>query len=162
MTTQGNVISAPVTLKPGVFSSYGNGWRQLWPHFLALFLIGLIFVVLSGIISVPQMIAQWTIGNKGTSMSGIFSIFSFIGFLYSLFFINPVGYGQQFAYLKAARGDDAEVQDMFAAFNNYWNAVGASLLVGIIVVIGFILVIVPGIIFACKLAFVPYLVVDKK
>ena len=38
----------------------------------------------------------------------------------------------------------------------------ASLLIGIIVVVGFIFVIVPGIIFACKLAFVPYLVVDKK
>ncbi len=32
----------------------------------------------------------------------------------------------------------------------------------VIVVIGFVLVIVPGIIFACKLAFTPYLVVDRK
>ena len=32
----------------------------------------------------------------------------------------------------------------------------------IIVAIGFILIIVPGIIFACKLAFTPYLVVDRK
>ncbi len=51
---------------------------------------------------------------------------------------------------------------MFAAFKNYWNAVAATILVDIIVVIGFILLIVPGIIFACKLAFVPYLVVDRK
>ena len=50
---------------------------------------------------------------------------------------------------------------MFAAFRNYWNAVLASLLVGIIVVIGFFLLIIPGIIFACKLAFTPYLVVDR-
>jgi uncharacterized membrane protein len=34
--------------------------------------------------------------------------------------------------------------------------------VSVIVVIGFILLIVPGIIFACKLAFTPYLVVDRK
>ena len=38
----------------------------------------------------------------------------------------------------------------------------ASLLVGVIVSIGFILLIVPGIVFACKLAFTPYLVVDRK
>ena len=31
-----------------------------------------------------------------------------------------------------------------------------------IVVIGFVMLILPGIIFACKLAFVPYLVIDKK
>ena len=51
---------------------------------------------------------------------------------------------------------------MFEAFNNYWNAVLASLLVSIIIGIGLILLIVPGIIFACKLAFTPYLVVDRK
>jgi uncharacterized membrane protein len=34
--------------------------------------------------------------------------------------------------------------------------------VSIIVCIGFVLIIIPGIIFACKLAFTPYLVVDRK
>ena len=38
----------------------------------------------------------------------------------------------------------------------------AWLIVGVIVGIGFVLLIVPGIIFACKLAFTPYLVVDRK
>jgi uncharacterized membrane protein len=50
---------------------------------------------------------------------------------------------------------------MFAGFRNYWNAVLASLLVGAIIFIGFILLIIPGIIFACKLAFTPYLVVER-
>jgi uncharacterized membrane protein len=34
--------------------------------------------------------------------------------------------------------------------------------VGVIVGLGIVLLIVPGIIFACKLAFVPYLVMDEK
>jgi hypothetical protein len=51
---------------------------------------------------------------------------------------------------------------MFAAFNNYLNAVLAYLLVTVIIIIGFVLLIIPGIIFACKLAFVPYLIVDQK
>jgi uncharacterized membrane protein len=38
----------------------------------------------------------------------------------------------------------------------------AGLLVSIIVAVGFIFLIVPGIIFACKLAFTPYLVMDRK
>jgi uncharacterized membrane protein len=76
--------------------------------------------------------------------------------------MGPVNYGMNYAYLKAARGDKLEIKDMFAAFQNYWNAVLASLLVLVIVIIGFILIIVPGIIFACKLAFTPYLVVDRK
>jgi uncharacterized membrane protein len=135
---------------PGVISSYGNGWRQLWKYFLELLLV----IIIAFVIGLVGGIGGWLPG------AGVF--FSFFSFFYSLLISNPVGYGVSFAYLKAARGDKLEVKDMFASFQNYWNAVLASLLVGVIVVIGFILVIVPGIIFACKLAFTPYLVVDKK
>ena len=75
---------------------------------------------------------------------------------------NPIGFGMAFAYLRAARDEPVKVKDMFEGFRNYWNVVLASLLVGVIVVIGFVFLIVPGIIFACKLAFTPYLVVDRK
>ena len=51
---------------------------------------------------------------------------------------------------------------MFEGFRNYWNALLAGLLVSVIVGIGFFLLIIPGIIFACKLAFTPFLVVDRK
>jgi len=74
----------------------------------------------------------------------------------------PVEYGVAFAALKAVRGEHLEVKDMFASFQNYANVVLANILTGLIIVIGIILLIIPGIIFACKLAFVPYLVVDKK
>ena len=45
----GNTLVATVEPFPviGVGSSYSNGWRQLWKHFLALFLIGIIFVLIS-------------------------------------------------------------------------------------------------------------------
>ena len=65
--------------------------------------------------------------------------------------------------ISGRRGGDAwKVADIFAVFQNYWSAVLANLLVIVIVVLGFIFLIVPGIIFACKLAFVSYLVVDRK
>ncbi len=51
---------------------------------------------------------------------------------------------------------------MFESVYYYWNAVLASLLVGVIIGFGIVLLIVPGIIFACKLAFTPYLVVDRE
>ncbi len=44
----------------------------------------------------------------------------------------------------------------------FWKYIGASILVGIIVVIGFILLIVPGIIWALRYMFAPYLVMDRK
>ncbi len=47
----GNTLVAAAEPLPviGAVSSYGHGWRQLWKHFLMLFLIGII----SGLISSP-------------------------------------------------------------------------------------------------------------
>jgi uncharacterized membrane protein len=90
------------------------------------------------------------------------AMLGFMALVYGLLLINPLEYGLDFAHLKAARGDRLEIKDLFAVFQNYWPAVLANLLVGLIIGIGIILLIVPGIIFACKLAFVPYLVVDRK
>jgi uncharacterized membrane protein len=51
---------------------------------------------------------------------------------------------------------------MFRAFQrNYLNVVVANLVVGVIIALGIVMLIVPGIIFACRLAFVPYLVMDR-
>ena len=138
---------------PGVGSSYKNGWRQLWKYFLELFLIGII----GFLIGIPTGMGGWSQGIATAT-----GVLGFFGLVYSVLINGPVQYGVAFAYLKAARGDKLEIKDMFEAFKNYWNAVLASLLVFVIVIIGLILLIVPGIIFACKLAFTPYLVVDRK
>jgi len=147
-----NVQKNSVTLAPGVGSAYTNGWRQLWKYFLELFLIGII----GFIIGIPTGMHEWVQGAAAVGILG------FLAFVYSILVNGPVQYGVAFAYLKAARGDKLEIKDMFEAFKNYWNAVLASLLVFVIIVIGLVLLIVPGIIFACKLAFTPYLVVDRK
>ncbi len=156
----GASASAMKPFKPQVFSSYGNGWRQLWKYFLELLLIGIIIFALAmaaNIFTIPYLGLDFT-RNLGPATAA----FNVLVFAYSILFLNPVQYGVSFAFLKAARGNKLEIKDMFEVFKNYWNAVLANLLVAVIVVIGFILLIVPGIVFACKLAFVPYLVVDRK
>jgi len=139
------------SLIPGVISSYGNGWRELWKHFLELFLIGII----GFFIALPAAMGS---GSEGAAVAFL----GILGAAYSILVSSPVDYGVSFSYLKAARGDKIEIKNMFEAFKNYWNAVLANLLVAVIVIIGLILFIVPGVIFACKLAFTPYLVVDRK
>jgi len=140
-------------LVPGVGSSYSNGWRQLWKYFLELLLIG----ILGAIIGILSGMGGWSGGAAGAAV-----ILGIIGFVYSILIVGPIDYGVSFAHLKAARGDKLIIKDMFEAFRNYWNAVLANVLVGAIIIIGFALLIIPGIIFACKLAFTPYLVVDRK
>ena len=122
-------------------------------YFLELFLIG----ILGFIIGVPAWIFE-----SDRDVVATLTLLGVLGFIYGLLIANPTDYGVSFAFLKAARNDRPEIKDMFEAFNNYWNAVLANILVGAIVVIGFILLIIPGIIFLCKLVFTPYLVVDRK
>ena len=134
-----------------VGSSYRNGWRQLWKNFLELFLI----LIVSFVISIPSGVGRFDNGG-GAAMLSVLAV------VYGILIVGPVGYGVAFAYLKAARGDKIEIRDMFEAFRNYWNAVLASLLVDVIIGVGFVLLVIPGIIFACKLVFTPYLVVDRR
>jgi len=150
---KGQVTQPSVGLVPTVSSCYGHGWRQLWKYFLELLLIGIIAFV----IGIPSGMGGWAQGVIGAA-----AMLSFLGFFYSVLIVGPTQYGVAFAYLEAARGDKLEIKDMFEAFRNYWNAVLASLLVTVIVIIGLVFLIIPGIIFACKLAFTPYLVVDRK
>lgn len=154
MEAKSNVSQNSVVLTPGVGSSYGNGWGKLWKYFLELFLI----VIIYAIISLPSWLLEQT--TDGVNVGDVFLSIFFLA--YGLLLVGPIGYGVSFAYLKAARADKPEIKDIFAAFSNYWNAVLANVLVGAIVVVGLALLIIPGIIFACKLAFTPYLVVDRK
>jgi uncharacterized membrane protein len=139
---------------PKVGACYRNGWRKLWKYFLEL----LIIAIVSFVISLPGhgLSAAKELGGVAAVFCGILSL------AFTLLLSWPISYGVSFASLKAARGDDLKVKDMFDVFQNYLNAVLANLLVAVIVGIGFFLLIVPGIIFACKLAFTPYLVVDRK
>jgi uncharacterized membrane protein len=139
---------------PGVITSYRNGWHQLWKNILELFVIGIIIFF----ISLPFAVMS----NTAEEMECAGAMLGFMSVIYVVLLLNPLEFGVDYAYLKAARGDKLEIKDMFASFQNYWHAVLASLLTGIIVMLGFFLLIVPGIIFACRLAFVPYLVVDRK
>jgi len=125
----------------------------MWRYFLELFLIGIIGLV----IGIPSGMGGWE-----REVAAAISLLGILGYIYGILIVNPIDYGISFAYLKAARNDKLEIRDMFEAFRNYWNAVLANLLVGAIVVVGFFLLIIPGIIFACKLAFTPYLVVDRR
>ncbi len=160
---KGNVEQSSLVFEPAVGTSYGNGWKQMWTHILELLLIFIIALF----ISIPTWGWHFHIVEKIECPWGLFLLlfgitYGLFTFIYSIFLLNPIKYGVSFAYLRAVRGDRLEVKDMFDVFKNYWNAVLANLLVGVIIVIGIVFLIVPGIIFACKLAFVPYLVVDRK
>lgn len=137
-------------------SAYGYGWERMKKFFLDLFLI----TVIVGVVYIPLAMVKSLDGRE--TVGGV--ILSIFGLAYWLLLLNPIDYGSAFVFLKAVRGDNFEVKDIFSPFENverYLNVILAELLKSAIVAIGMFLLIVPGIIFACKLAFVKFLVLDR-
>lgn len=85
-----------------------------------------------------------------------------LGMVYYLLLYGPVKYGVALAFLQIVRGNKFRIETVLSVFRgNFLNIFLAAILTDIIIGIGLVLLIVPGIIFAVRLAFVPYLTTDK-
>jgi uncharacterized membrane protein len=91
-----------------------------------------------------------------------YAFFTLFNIAYGILVMAPITYGSYWVFLKAARKESFKAHEIFYAFQNIGNIILANILVWAIIGIGLVLLIVPGIIFACRLAFVPYLVMDGK
>ena len=141
---------------PDAGNSYSIGWKVIKVYFVELLVISIVYMLLSG--PMGGMV-QW----KVDSFEWFILPLVMFGITYGIFVAGPISYGTKWVFLKAVRGERIEIRDMFAVFQkNYWNAVIANIVVGVIVGLGIVMLLVPGIIFACRLAFVPYLVVDRE
>lgn len=144
-------------LEPSVGSSFGMSWEVMKNNFLELLLVLVIYFAVGLPVGVGRIGAEAAGLGAGGAMLGLFSV------AFGLFVVSPVAYGMALVFLKVTRGEKFDVADLFEGFKeNYLQIILANLLIFAIVGAGFILLIIPGIIFACKLAFVPYLVMDKK
>ena len=140
--------------EPSVSGVFGHGWETMKKNFPELLLV----IFLQILISVPV-----GIGNIFAPVPPhFFNFSSFFSIVYGLVVMTPVSYGCYWIFLRSVRGETFKVTDMFFAFQQIWQIILANILMGLIIVAGILLLIVPGIIFACKLAFVPFLVIDKK
>jgi len=140
---------------PDAGRSYSIGWKVMGVYFVELLVVSIVYAILSG----PVSVFQWRVNHFEWFLVPL----AFFGIVYGIFVAGPIGYGANWVFLKAVRGERIEIKDMFRVFQkNYWNVVIANIVVGVIVGLGIVMLIVPGIIFACRLAFVPYLVVDKE
>ena len=153
-TSNENTQTSEIILKTTAGSMYRFAWDRMKKYFLDFFLITIIL----GFVLLPLLMV-WTFDGRHTPGGVLLRMFSLA---YWLLLWAPIHYGAMFVFYKAVKGDKFEFKDIFLVFDNYLNVVLAHILVIGIVAIGVILLIVPGIIFACRLAFVPYLVVENK
>ncbi len=160
-------------LSPTFCDSFGTGWSVMMDNFLRLFLL----VIIIGIISAPFKMLQIKIDPSDFHWApwhwehiirfgtfGILAIFyGLVAMLYA-FLVAPVfQYGANLMFVQAVRKVKPEFETLIKGFTeNYLSVILANLLVIALVVLGFFALIIPGIIIGCRLAFVPYIVMDKK
>jgi len=148
------------TITPSVGGSFSYAWSKI---FGKAFLMLLVSVIITGLLDGPAASVNWKLddGNIGWPILFLFPAIIF-GLAYSVLFVPVIDYGQQYLFLKAMRDEEADLKLLFEGFRSkYLNIVLANLIVTALVIMGFVMLIIPGIIIACRLAFVSYLVMDK-
>jgi uncharacterized membrane protein len=142
--------------QPTISESLGNGWYVMKKYFLWLLLV----VIICSLFDSP---AKFTYNSDHhfPEMIGLVALGVLVAMLI-FFLVRPVvAWGGNLIYLQCVRDKNPDLKNLFIGFQrNYFNIVLANLLVVIIVGFGLVFLIIPGIIFACRLAFVPYLVMD--
>lgn len=168
-------------LVPGFSNSFGTGWKVMADNFLRLLLV----IIILGILVAPFKIFNMDFGPSdfhggpwnwnwddekgwehffGLASLGIFAaFFALLAMLYA-FLVAPVfKYGGDIIFVKAVRKSKPDFEYLIKGFTeNYLHIVLANLLVFALIILGMFALIVPGIIIACRLAFVSYIVMDKK
>jgi hypothetical protein len=148
-------------LMPSAGGSFSFSWRKI---FEKAFLPLLLAVIIVGILNGPSSGVKWELdGNNGFSfpMLLFFPVIIF-GLAYTFLFLPVVKYGEDLMFLNAMRDQEVEIKSLFEGFRTkYLNIILANLIVFALVMLGIIMLIIPGIIIGCRLVFVSYLVMDK-
>lgn len=133
-----------------VVPSLKQAWTNLWPAFWMLLAFTLIYYLVEGVQgSVPA-------GKEGAVTVNI------VGTVLTIFLGFPLAMGLTKAHLQASRGIKPAWNDFGYAFSNrYLPSIAFGLLLVIAVLIGFALLIIPGIYIAVKLTFAGYHFVDE-
>jgi uncharacterized membrane protein len=145
-------------LTPSIGASFSYGWKKMFEKaFLPLLLAVIITGLLTGTAGVNYKMdnASWF------NLMWIFPVALF-AMAYGFLFVPVIRYGERYLFLKAMRDEEADIKVLFEGFTGkYLKIILAHLIVVALTIIGFMLLIIPGFIVLCRLAFVSYLVMDK-
>lgn len=168
-------------LVPDFGYCFGTGWRVMSDNFLRLFLVIIILAIVTSPLKLFNFKFEmsdlhnipWNIGhNFGMHLRdfatlgalGVFAaFFGLLAMLYA-FLVAPVfEYGGNMIFVQAVRKIKPDFEYLIKGFmQNYLHIILANLLVFALVVLGLFALIIPGIIIGCRLAFVSYIIMDKK
>lgn len=95
----------------------------------------------------------------GESLSG--GLFALLLSIASFLVVIRLTLGMQWIYLAAVDGDTPAWADLFAKETLFWTYLGASALFSLMLSLGFLLLIVPGIYLALRFGFYGFAMIDR-
>jgi hypothetical protein len=165
-------------LIPTFGDSFGSGWNVMFNNFLRLLLVVIVLGVLTGPMNgINYNFDKHDFGNfhwdhwNGdwgqlfglASLGALAIIIGILAIAYTFLALPVVRYGAKMIFVESVRKIKPDFEWLIKGFwTNYLNIILANLLVFALVAIGLFALIVPGIIIACRLTFVPYIIMDKK
>jgi uncharacterized membrane protein len=131
--------------------SYKRAWALFKTHKKILLSAALISVALS--MSVDER--MWQVLSNVERM--FFAVTALV--LVVMGIIVKIGFAK--ISLKIERGEEVSLQELFIHASLFWKYLGASILLGLLVGAGFLLLVIPGIYWMLTYLFVPLLVIDR-
>ena len=146
-------------LFPSIGVSFSYAWSRI---FGKAFLTLLVVMIIAGLLDGPTAGVNFKLDDHSPFNIIWFLPIIMFGIAYAVLFVPVIDYGEQYIFLKAIRDEEPDLKLLFEGFRTkYLNIILSNLIVIALVVLGFLMLIIPGIIIACRLAFVSYLVMDK-
>ena len=137
--------------------AFGFGWDRTKKFWATMILIGIVTVLVSVLFGFLSGI-MGAAGDLGVSLSMIIVLASYVISFW-------LSYNTVKMILKMTDGHKVDIKELFYFDDMSANKVGmyflANLAYGLVVLVGLVLLIIPGIYFGVKYMFVPYLVLDK-
>jgi len=169
-----NVMNKPDATFGGSFS---HGWRTMMKYFLILLLVTFVMMIITGPMKggggskFEMNDIDWENFDFNefffTTKFAVLGMLAFfvviIALAYNFLLVPVFKYGSDLIFVHAARDQRPQFETLIMGFKErYLHVVLANLLVTALIMMGFVFFIIPGIIIICRLAFVSYLVMDRK
>jgi DNA-directed RNA polymerase subunit RPC12/RpoP len=148
----------PTTIEAGeVISASWDIYKSNFGISLGGFVLVL---VINYAVNIPSNVIQALMPNmQGNEeiMLGLLFVFAILAWVVQMYLMA----GQTILFLKIARGQNAQISDIFSGGKYVLPLIGNSILLFLIIIAGLILFIIPGIIFSLMFAPYSYVLVDK-
>lgn len=125
-----------------------NARKSLEPYWLLAVLVTLVYLIISAIIGGIQNVSESS------------QLLELVGLVLNILITGPVALGFTIFALNVSRNNTPDFSDLFKGFNQYGRNVLAYLIMMLIIILGFVLLIVPGIIAALGLSMTLFIIAD--